>query len=123
MFQLGEVALDVVSESVDVGVDDRLNLAVSPGRDNGGDVAGFKIGQVEVGVVSLDGEQDAGLGAGLVHQRRIALHIRDLTAAQTNRDRETLSVAAEMDLGQEATARAPKTLVRIPFLSASAACW
>jgi len=105
-----------------VSVDDGLDLAVSLGRDDGSDTSGLQVGEDEVGVVSLVGEQDARRRPGLVHDRRIAFHIRDLTAAQRDRDREAQSVAAEMDLGREATTRAAKTLVLIPFFSAPAAC-
>ena len=105
-----------------MSVDDGLDLAVSLGGNDGSDASGLQVGQYEVGVVSLVGEQDVRLRAGLVHDRGIAFHIRDLTAAQCDRDREAQSVAAEMDLGREATARAAKTLVLIPFFSAPAAC-
>ena len=105
-----------------MAVDDRLNLAVSLGRDDGGDAASLQIGQDEVGVVSLVGEQDAGPWAWLVHDWRVAFHIGDLSAAQRDCDREAECIAAEMDLGREATTRAAKTLVRIPFFSAPAAC-
>ena len=105
-----------------MAVDDGLDLAVSLGRDDGGDASSRQVGEDEVGVVSLVGEQDARRRPGLVHDRRIAFHIRDLAAAQRDRDREAQSVAAEMDLGREATTRAAKTLVLIPFFSAPAAC-
>lgn len=104
-------------------VDDGLDLSVSLGRDDGDDASGLQVGQDEVGVVSLVSEQDAGLWTGLVHDRGVAFYIGDLPAAQRDRDGEALSVAAEMDLGREATARAAKTLVLIPFFSAPAACW
>jgi hypothetical protein len=105
-----------------VAIDDGLNLAVSLGWDDGGDAACLQVGQDEVSVVSLVGEQDAGSRARLVHDWRVAFHIGDLSAAQRDRDREAESVAAEVDLGREATTRAAKTLVRIPFFSAPAAC-
>jgi hypothetical protein len=105
-----------------VTVDDGLDLAVSLCGDDGGDASGLQVGQYEVCVVSLVGEQDAGLRAGLVHDRRIAFYIGDLSGAQRDCDREPQSVAAEMDLGREATARAAKTLILIPFFSAPAAC-
>ena len=105
-----------------MAVDDRLDLSVPFGRDDGDDASGLQVGQDEVGIVSLVGKQDAGLGAGLVHDRRVAFHIGDLPAAQRDRDREAQSVAAEMDLGREATSRAAKTLILIPFFSAPAAC-
>jgi hypothetical protein len=122
LFELGEAALDEVSQGVDVAVDGGLYLAVALGGNDGGDASGLQVGQDEVGIVTLVGQQDAWLWAGLIHDRRIALYIGDLTAAQRDRDREAKSVAAEMDLGREATTRAAKTLVRIPFLSAPAAC-
>lgn len=105
-----------------MAVYDGLDLSVSLGWNDGGDAAGLQVGQDEVSVVPLVGEQDAGLRAGFVHDRRIAFHIGDLPAAQRDRDREAQSVAAEVDLGREATARAAKTLVLIPFFSAPAAC-
>ena len=103
-------------------VDDGLNLAVPPCGNDGDDIPGVKVGQDEVGVVSLVGKQNARRGSWLAHNRAVAFHIRGLTAAQRDRDREAQSVAAEMDLGREATARAPKTLVPAPFFSAPAAC-
>jgi hypothetical protein len=106
-----------------MAVDDGLNLSVALGGDDGGDAPGSQVVADEVGVVSLVGEQHAGRWAGLVHNGRIALNIGDLPAAQRDRDREAQSVAAEMDLGREATARAAKTLVLIPLFSAPAACW
>ena len=42
-----------------MAIDDRLDLAVSLGRDDGGDTSSLQVGQDEVGVVSLVGEQDA----------------------------------------------------------------
>jgi hypothetical protein len=105
-----------------VAIDDGLDLAVALRGNDGGDASGLKIGQDKVGVVAFVGEQDAGLRAGLVHERLIASHIGDLPAAQCDRDREPQSVAAEMDLGREATSRAAKTLVLIPLFSAPAAC-
>src|SRR5690606_41471250 len=72
--------------------------------------------------ISLVGEQHAGSRTGLVHDRHVAFHVGDLSAAQRDRDREAESVAAEVDLGRETTTRAAKTLVRIPFFSAPAAC-
>ncbi len=99
-------------------VDDGLDLGVSPCGNDGDDVPGAKVGQDEVGVVSLIGEPHAGLWAGFVHDRRITFHIGDLTAAQRDGDRGGQSVAAEMDLDEEATARAAKTLILIPFFSA-----
>ncbi|BDA83994.1 hypothetical protein Sa4125_15360 [Aureimonas sp. SA4125] len=99
-----------------------MDLAVSLCGDDRGNASGLEVGKDEVGVVSLVGEQDTGLGTGLVHDRRIAFHIGDLTAAQRDSDREASSIAAEMDLGREATTRAAKTLVLIPFFSAPAAC-
>ena len=103
-------------------VDDGLNLAVSLGWNDSGDAPCRQVVADEVGVVSLVGEQDAGLGPWLMHDRAVALHIGDLAAAQRDRDREAQSVAAEMDLGREATSRAAKTLILIPFFSAPAAC-
>ena len=105
-----------------MAVDEGLNLSVSLGGD---DVCDASVAQVladEVGVVSLVGKQNARRGSWLAHNRAVAFHIRGLTAAQRDRDREAQSVAAEMDLGREATARAPKTLVPAPFFSAPAAC-
>lgn len=110
--------LDEVSRGVDVAIDDGLDLSASLGRDDGGDASGVQVLADEVGIVSLVGKQDAGLRAGLVHDRRIALYIGDLPAAQRGRD----SVAAEMDLVRDATARAARTLVLIPLFSAPSAC-
>lgn len=104
-----------------MSVDDGLYLSVSLDRNNGGDASGLEVGQDEVCVVSLVSEQDARHRTRLVHDGAVACHIRDLTAAQRDRDREAESVAAEMNLGREATARAAKTLVLIPFFSAPGA--
>lgn len=105
-----------------MAVDNGLDLAVSLGWDDSGHAAGLQVSQDEVGVVSLVGEQHAGSRPGLVHDRHVAFHVGDLSAAQRDRDREAESVASEVDLGREATTRAAKTLVRSPFFSAPAAC-
>jgi hypothetical protein len=105
-----------------VAVDGGLDVTVPLGRDDGGDVSGLQVGEDEVGVVTFVGEQDARRRPGLAHDGAIAFDVRDLSAAQRDRDREAKSVAAEMDLGREAAARAAKTLVLIPFFSAPAAC-
>lgn len=67
-------------------------------------------------------EQDTRRRPKLAHDGAVAFHIRDLTAAQRDRNREAQSVAAEVGLGREATARAAKNLVLIPFSSTLAAC-
>ncbi len=106
-----------------MSVDDRLDLAVALDGNDRGDRSRGQIFADEIGVIALVGEQDAGSWPGLVHDRSIAFHVGNLPAAQRDRDREAHSVAAQMDLGREATSRAPKTLVLIPLLSAPAACW
>lgn len=115
MFELREAALDAVSQGVDMSVDDGLDLAVASGGNDRGDLSRGQVFADEIGVIALVGEQDAGAWSGLVHDRSIALRVGNLPAAQRDRDREAHSVAAEMDLGREATSRAPKTLVLIPF--------
>lgn len=119
----GKTAPDAVPQGVDMSVDDRLNLAVALGGNDRGDLSRSQVVADEVGVIALTGEQNARTWAGLVHDRSVALHVGNLSAAQRDRDGEAHSVAAEMDLGREGTSRTPKTLVLIPFLSASAACW
>lgn len=73
------------------------HLGVPPYGDNGDDTHVAKVGQDEIGVVSLVGDSTRG-GAGFAHDRRIALHIGDLPAAQRVSDRKTQSVATKMDL-------------------------
>jgi hypothetical protein len=72
VFQLREASFDEVSQAVNVSINDGLDLAVSLCRDDRGDASPLQVGKDEVSVVSLVGEQDAGLGTGLVHDRRIA---------------------------------------------------
>ena len=54
----------MVSESVDAAIDDGLDPGVSFGRDDGGDVPGFKVGKDKVGVVPLSASRTQGLGPG-----------------------------------------------------------
>lgn len=62
-----------------MAVDDGLDLAVPLGRDDGGEASGLQVGQDEVGVVSLVGDQDARRRPRLVHGGGVAFHIGDLT--------------------------------------------
>lgn len=107
-----------------MAVDDGLDLAVALGRDDGGDAAIFQVGEDGVGVVTLVAEQDLGRGARLGHDRTVALDVGNLAAGQNHRDRQAQAVGPQMDLGREATSRAPKTfaLRACRFFWAPAAC-
>ena len=71
-----------------MATDDRLDLAVSLDRDDGGGTSGLQFGEDEVGTVILFGEQNGRHRPRLVHDSAVALQIRDLPAAQRDRDRE-----------------------------------
>ena len=47
-----------------MAVDDRLDLAIALGANDGGDASGLQVGQDEVGIVTLVGQQDARLWPG-----------------------------------------------------------
>ena len=108
-----------------MAVDDRLDLAVALWRDDGGYAAIFQVGEDGVGVVALVAQEHLGFGAGLVHDRPIAPDVGDFAAGEDRRDREAQAVCPQMDLGREATSRAPKTfaLRASRFFWAPAACW
>jgi len=90
-------------------VDVALDGSIAFGGYDGGGGPGFEVGQDRVGVVAFVAEQNLGLWPRLGHDRRVALNVGDLAAGQDHGDRQTQAVAPQMDLGREATARAPKT--------------
>ena len=107
-----------------MSVDDRLDLAVSLGRDDGGDAAVLQVGEDGVGVIALVTQEHLGLWPGLGHDRRVALDVGDLAAGEDHGDRQAQAVGPQMNLGREATSRAPKTfaLRARRFFWAPAAC-
>ena len=107
-----------------MAVDDRLNLAVAFGRDDGGDAFGLEVGEDGVCLISLVGEYHLWLWTWLRHDRAVSFDIRDFATGQGHRDREAQAIAPEMDLGREATSRAAKTFsLSARFFLAPAACW
>jgi hypothetical protein len=68
--------------------DGRMDGAVPLGRDDRANASRLQIGQDEVGVACLLCERDTGRWPRLIHDRSVAFHIRDLTAAQSDRERE-----------------------------------
>ncbi len=92
-----------------MAVDVALDRSVALGRDDGGGAPGVEIGQDGVGVVALVPEQHPGLGSGLGHERGVTLDVGYFAAGQHDGDGQAEAVRPQMDLGREATARAPKT--------------
>ncbi len=94
VLQLGEASLNEVAQGVDVAVDGALNLSVAFGWDNGGNALCVEVGEDGVRVVALVGEDDAGGGPWLGHQRREAFDVIDLAARQKRGDRQSQTVCS-----------------------------
>ena len=124
MLEFREAPLDQVSEGVEVAIDDGLDLAVALRRYDGGDTAILQVGEDGVGVVALVAHEHLGLWPRLGHDRCVALDVGDLAAGEDHGDRQAQAVGPQMDLGREATSRAPKTfaLRSNRFFWAPAAC-
>lgn len=110
LLRLRDAALDEISQGVDVTVDDWLNLAVSPGRDDAGDAACFKVRPDEVRIVAPVGQQHTRFRAGSGHDWSMARDVRTPGSDQGDGGRQAQAVASQMDLGREAAARTAKTV-------------
>lgn len=104
MLQLAEHSLDAVAIPVAsiVGMDWRF--PVRPGRDNGQDPAQEQVFAEPVAVIALVGKQRLGLGQWQGHQIIDRPIIRSLAAGQDEPDRQSLIVAAGVDLARKAAA-------------------
>lgn len=76
MLELVEAALDHVAQSIEEAVDWLLDFAVALKRDDGFNPAIFEVLAYGVAVIALVGQHHFGAGAGLIHQRAIAFHVR-----------------------------------------------
>ncbi len=92
MLQLGEASLNEVAQGVDVAVDGALSLAVAFGWDDGGNAFCVEVGEKGVRIVALVGEDDAGGGPWLGHQRRETFDFIELAARQRRGDWQSQAV-------------------------------
>ena len=92
-----------------MAVDGALDLAGALGRDDRLDPPGLEVIEDGVGVVALVAEHHLWFGPRLGHDRVVALDVAGLAAGQDHRDRQAQAVGPQVDLGREATSRAPKT--------------
>jgi len=90
-------------------------------RDDRLDAALFEVIADRVGVVSLVAEELLRLGFEKLHVRVVALDLMRLAAGQLEDERPAFGVGAQVDLGREAAARAPKSLLILipPFTPAA----
>ena len=76
MLELVEAALDHIAHGVKEAVDWLLDFAVALERNDGFNTAIFEVLAYGVAVIAFVGQHHFGAGAGLIHQRAVAFHIR-----------------------------------------------
>ena len=103
VFELVEASLDHVTQGVDGGIDRQLDKPVALGRDHCDATAPFHIFANEVSIIALVGEQYLGCRPVGIHDRQIALEVRDFAAGQRERYGQAHRIDAEMNFGREAT--------------------
>ena len=96
-----------------MAIDGDLHFSVLAGWDDGDASAPFHVFADVVGVIAAISQENARLWTAL-HDRTIALVVGDLSAGDLGGYGQAASVNAEMNLGREATFRAPKTLSLSP---------
>lgn len=115
-----EAPLDPVAQGVDVAIDRFADAPALPGGDDRDAAARLHVLADRVGVVAAIGEQDPhGRSVG-GHERVVSLVVRHLAAGDLGGYGQAGAVRAEVDLGREATARAPETLSLSPPLAPAA---
>jgi hypothetical protein len=103
IFKLVEAAFDPVAQSVDCGIDGKLDQSVPLGWNHRDTAALFHIFTNEVSVIAFVGEEDLGLWPVGIHDRQIAFVIGDFAACQRTRYGQAHRIDAEMDFGRKAT--------------------
>ena len=103
VFEFVEAALDDVAQRVYGTIDWNLNEPVSLRRDHGKSTAPSHIIANEISVIAFVGQQHFGGWAFRIHDRHIALVVRDLASCQSNRYGKAQRIDAEMDFGRKAT--------------------
>jgi len=114
VLQSVEAAFDAVSQGVDEVVDRDPDFAALAHGNDGNAAASLDVGAHGVGVVSLVGEEDLGIGGARIHHEIVSLVIRDFSAGDFRRDRQAFGVGSEMDFRGEAAFRAAETLFLSP---------
>ena len=103
VFEFVEAPLDHVTQGVDGGIDRQLDKPVALGGDHCDATAPFHIFANEVSIIALVGEQYLGCRPVGIHDRQIALEVRDFAAGQGEGYGEAQRIDAEMDFGRKAT--------------------
>ena len=103
MFELVEAALDDVAQGVDCTIDWKLDEPVFLGWDHGKSTAPSHVMANEISVIAFVSQQDFGCGTFRIHDRHIALVVRDLASRESNRYGKAQRIDAEMDFGRKAT--------------------
>ena len=114
VFQLVEAALDPVPQGVDEVVDWDLDFAALAHGNDWNSAALLDVGAHVVGVVSLVGKEDLGIGRACIHHEIVALVVRDFSAGELRGDRQAFGVGPEMDFRCETAFRAAETLFLSP---------
>lgn len=103
IFEFVEAAFDHVAQSIDCGIDGKLDQPVSFGRDHRDAAALFHVVANEVSVIALVSEEHSGRWPMGVHDRPIALIVGGFAARQGKGYGQAQRIDAEMDLGRKAT--------------------
>lgn len=104
MFEVTEHALDAVAVPVATIVGMLGHLAVRAGRDDRQDASDQQAFPEAVAIITLVRQQRLGRSDGDLHQRLGSGVIRGLAAGQDEAERQSLIVAAGVDLARKAAA-------------------
>jgi hypothetical protein len=117
-----EEPLDAVSHGVGLPADLTLHFAVGLGWDHRIDTSTFEVAADGVAIVAFVGQHRFRVGQVVVHQVRVAGHVRRLARGQAEANGKALRIRPGVDLGREPTARTANTVAMNPPLP-PAACW
>ncbi len=121
LLELVHQPLDPIAQPVQVAVERGGLCADRVGRDHRQDTAQQQVLAHGVGIVAGVADQAARAWREILDQFRERPGLVRLAGSEDDRERQAAGVAAEMDLGREATAGAAQRLAVLPPL-APAAC-
>lgn len=120
VLQAIEAPLDPVAQRVDVAVDGLADAPALPGGDHGHAATRLDVLADGVGVAAAIGEQNPHRRPVGGHERAIPFAVRHFAAGDLSGYGQAGAVRPEVDLGRQATARAPETLALHPPLAPAA---
>ena len=103
VFEFVKAALDDVAQCVDCAIDWNLNKPVFLRWDHSKSAAALHVIANEISVIAFVGQQHFGCRTFRIHDRHIALVVRDLASCESNRYGKAQRIDAEMDFGRKAT--------------------